>query len=82
MATLASLIKERKGDLRELNKLLRTVDSSLEKTQRKIKRLISRAKKVPEIQDLEDITLLGRDIDSKLDGFINGLAAAARAWTI
>ena len=80
MATLQSVITARKKDLRALRALLRSTDSAVEKTERKIKTLLSRKRKVPEVIDLDNINLLARDIDTKLNSFIDGLAAAGKNW--
>lgn len=82
MATLAGIIIARRSDLRELRKSLKTVDTALEKVERRIKALLSRKRKVPEIKDLEDINLLTKTIDGELDKFVSNLAAAGRAWIL
>jgi flagellar biosynthesis chaperone FliJ len=80
MASLKEVIAGRKKDLRQLNLLLRSVDSAVEKTQRKIKRLTSRKTKVPELADLVTLTAMSREIETAYSSFVNGLSAAGRAW--
>lgn len=80
MATLQSIISARKRDVRQLRKLLRTTDSALEKMDRKLKTIAARKKKVPEVADLDNINLMAKDMDTKFNAFVDGLAAAGKNW--
>jgi flagellar biosynthesis chaperone FliJ len=80
MASLSAIIQSRKKDLRQLNVLLRTVDSAVEKTQRKIKNLTSRKQKVPEANDLQALVSLISSIDTALNNVTNGIQSVTKAW--
>jgi hypothetical protein len=82
MATLAQVIASRRRDLRAIQKLMRAVDSAQEKSERKIKSLLSRKRKVPEIADLDSLVLAARDVDAKLSEYVDGLAGAAKVWIL
>jgi hypothetical protein len=53
--TVSQLIKERKKYIRVLKNQMRYVDSAQEKSERLLKRLLSRKLKVPEEQDLKTL---------------------------
>jgi hypothetical protein len=78
--TLASVISERKRDLRLLAKKLKAVDTQLEKTERKIKSIRSRKIKVPEVKDLDELNGMSSQIDRLLDDYIGAMADLAKAW--
>jgi uncharacterized protein YoxC len=54
--SLNQLVRERRKVLDELNRKLRTVDSSLELQQRIIKRILARKNKLPEVTDLSQLS--------------------------
>ena len=78
--TLFQVITERRSVLKQLHKLIVTVDSSVEKTRRKIKSLRARKNKVPEVQDLEYLTQLVIAIDRNLDTMTSGIREATAAF--
>lgn len=56
MATINQLRTERLAYFRELKRGLRTVDSAIEKAQRKVDGVLARKRDVPEVNDFETIT--------------------------
>jgi hypothetical protein len=56
LATINQLRTERLAYFRELKRGLRTVDSAIEKAQRKVDSVIARKRDVPEVNDFEQIT--------------------------
>jgi Sec-independent protein translocase protein TatA len=79
--TLNELIRERKKALRELKRSLKTVDTTLEKQERKINQQLSRRIKVPEIEDLETIILMTKELDNALVIHMRQLDATQKIYS-
>jgi len=56
LATINQLRVERLAYFRELKRGLRTVDTAIEKAQRKVDGVLARKRDVPEVNDFESIT--------------------------
>lgn len=56
MATINQLRTERLAYFRELKRALRSVDTEVEKVERRIESVIQRKRDVPEITDFEHVT--------------------------
>jgi hypothetical protein len=80
--TLNQVIRARRSVLVQVAKALRTVDTSLEKSERRIKRLKSRKVKVPETSDLDTLVTEAQAIDRALDNYVNKLAEARIAFNM
>jgi hypothetical protein len=81
-SSIKELIRARRNVLTQLNAALRTVDSEVEKSQRKIKSLKARKLRVPEIKDLEVLAQYGIQIDRALDAYSLKMAAAKTAFNL
>lgn len=70
MATLNQVIRERKKKFVLLRRMMRSIDTQVEKSQRLITRVLSRKSKVPEASDLLELVKLARELDTLLDSYI------------
>jgi flagellar biosynthesis chaperone FliJ len=73
VATLRKVIQERKKYLRHLKFLLKNLDTSLEQSERRIKQIISRKNKVPETEDLYQLTTMSKSMITALNEFVGAL---------
>jgi len=80
MASLSEIIKQRKAVLRQLDQSLRSVDSQVEKSQRKIKALRSRKTKVPEVADMQVLIQYARELEQSLSSYASKINEAVRAF--
>lgn len=80
--TLNQVIRARRSVLTQLGKLLRTVDTAQEKSERRIKRLKSRKVKVPEIADLDVLVQEAQTIDRAMDAYVQGLNEARVTFSL
>ncbi len=82
VASLNQIGRDRKAALREIDRLLRTVDSKVELLQRLLKRLRSRKLLVPELEEFNKIGLATQDMEKSLGDLINGIQSAATVFNI
>jgi len=82
MATLASIVRERKKALRYLRKLLKAVDTKIEVTQRRLKRLIARKEVVPEATDLDKLGKDMAEVDKLSAASMQGYSDVSRYFQI
>lgn len=80
MATLASVARERKAQLRQLMVASRRLDAAQEKLEREVKRIIARKKGVPEVADAERLTGLAQGVDGALNAMASVLSNVAASW--
>ena len=80
--TINELIRERKKSLRDLKRSLKAVDSSLEKLERKINQQLSRRIKVPELEDLEQMVIMTRDIDNALSAHMRQIDVTRKIYEV
>lgn len=73
MATINVVIRERKKTVRNLKKLLKAVDSSLELMERRQNQILSRRLKVPELSDLSFLAEKGRALEQGLRAYLTQL---------
>ena len=71
MSTPAQIRRERKTALRSVRAELRTLDSLLEKVERKINRTLKVKKRFPDNEDAIEILQNLRSMDSQLDKVIS-----------
>ena len=81
MATLASVARERKQQLRQLMTASLRLDAEQEKLEREIKRIVSRKKGVPELADAERLTALTQGVDAALTTMTQVIDGVARSWS-
>lgn len=79
--SLSQLVATRKSVLRQLDQLLRKVDSSVETLQRSIKRLRGRKIKLPEVKDLEALAQTARELGTAYESFSTGILNASSIFT-
>lgn len=80
MATLATVIRERKSQLRQLMVASRRLDAAQETLEREIKRLVTRKKSVPEIADAERLTNLTMAVDAQVTNMAQVIKAISGSW--
>lgn len=80
MATLASIARERKSQLRQLMVASRKLDAAQEALEREVKRLTTRKKAVPEVADAERLSGLAIQVSAALDSMAGVIQTMAQAW--
>lgn len=80
MATLASIAKQRKADLRTLLFVSRKLDAAQEKLERECKRLITRKRAIPEVQDAQRLVTLIAATNTTLNAMMEVVDRFERAW--
>lgn len=81
MATLASVAKDRKAQLRQLMTASLRLDADQEKLEREIKRIVSRKKGVPELADAERLTAMVQTVEGALANITSVISSLASAWS-
>ena len=82
MATLASIAKQRKSDLRTLLYASKKFDAAQEKLEREIKRLINRKKAVPELADAQRLITLIAGVNTTLNAVMEVIDRFESAWGV
>lgn len=80
MATLASVARERKRDLRTLMVASRKLDASQELLEREVKRLLVRKRAVPEITDAERLAGMAQNVNAALSNMVSVIESVANSW--
>lgn len=80
MATLASVARDRKAQLRQLMVASRRLDAAQEKLEREVKRIINRKKGVPELADAERLTNLAQGVNTGLEAISQVISSVAQSW--
>lgn len=80
MATIASVARDRKAQLRQLMVASRRLDAAQEKLEREVKRLTTRKKSVPELADAERLTGLAQGVNGALEGIVSVISSVAQSW--
>lgn len=80
MATIASVARERKQQLRQLLLASRRLDAQQERLEREIKRIVNRKKGVPELADAERLTTMAQGVASALDNMVGVIGSVAQSW--
>lgn len=80
MATIASVARDRKAQLRQLMVASRRLDAAQERLEREVKRLTTRKKGVPELADAERLTQLAQGTSSALDGVVSVISNVGASW--
>ena len=81
MATLASVARERKSQLRGLLVASQRLDAAQEKLEREIKRIVSRKRGVPELADAERLTGMAAAVEAALSSMVQVIESTARTWS-
>jgi len=82
MATLASIAKQRKSDLRTLLYASKKLDAAQEKLEREVKRLIARKKAVPELADAQRLITMIAAVNTTLNAVMEVVDRFESAWGI
>jgi len=80
MATLASVARERKAQLRQLMLASRKLDAAQESLEREIKRILVRKRAVPELADAERLATMAQGVEGALSGMTSVIASVAQSW--
>jgi len=80
MATLASVARERKSQLRQLLIASRKLDASQESLEREIKRIVTRKRSVPELADAERLAQMAQQVDGALSGMVSVIQSVSQSW--
>lgn len=80
MATLASVARDRKAQLRQLMAASRTLDAKQEALEREVKRLLTRKRSVPELADAERLVTMAQAVESALGNMASVISSVASSW--
>lgn len=80
MATLASVARDRKAQLRQLMVASRTLDAKQEALEREVKRILTRKKAVPELADAERLATMAQATESALANMASVISSVASSW--
>jgi len=80
MATLASVARERKAQLRQLLVASRKLDASQETLEREIKRIVTRKRSVPELADAERLATMAQAVEGSLAGMVSVIQSVSQSW--
>jgi len=82
LATINQLRQERFAYFRELKRALRSVDTEVEKAERRIETVLNRKRNVPETADWEQVTQVIQTLGETLRALDNILAAGAAIFAM
>lgn len=80
MATLQSVARERKAQLRQLLITSRKLDASQESLEREIKRIVARKRAVPEIADAVRLAGMAQQVEGALANMVAVIASVSNSW--
>lgn len=80
MATLATVARERKAQLRQLLIASRKLDTAQESLEREIKRIVSRKKSVPELSDATRLASMAQVVDGALSSMAQVISSVSTSW--
>jgi hypothetical protein len=80
VATLASIARDRKQQLKQLLVASRRLDAEQEKLEREIKRIVVRKKGVPELADAERLATMAGQVNTALDAIVSVISSVAQSW--
>lgn len=80
MATLQSIARDRKAQLRQLMVASRRLDAAQETLEREIKRLLTRKKTVPELADAERLATMAQAVDTALSSMASVISSVSQSW--
>jgi len=80
LATLASVARDRRAQLRQLMVASRRLDASQEALEREVKRLLSRKRSVPELADAERLATMAQAVDTALSSMASVISTVAQSW--
>jgi len=80
MATLASVARDRKAQLRQLMVASRRLDAKQEALEREIKRIVNRKKSVPELADAERLATMASAVEAELGNMAAVIQSVSQSW--
>lgn len=80
MATLASVARDRKSQLRLLLMSSRKLDAAQESLEREIKRIVARKKSVPELADATRLGQMAQVVEGALGGMVSVISSVSQSW--
>lgn len=80
--TINEMARERRSAVRRLRQELKGVSTSVEKSIRRVTRILERRTKVPEVSDLDDLTVEFVIIQKEFDEYQKSIGDALRDFTL
>lgn len=80
MGTLATVVRERKQQLRSLLIASQRLDAAQEKLEREVKRIINRKRSVPEVADAERLATMAGEVEGSLGAMSAVIQGVANTW--
>lgn len=80
MATLQSVARDRKAQLRQLLIASRKLDAAQESLEREIKRIVSRKRSVPEIADATRLAGMAQVVEGSLSNMVQVISSVSQSW--
>jgi hypothetical protein len=80
MATLQSVARERKAQLRQLLIASRKLDAAQESLEREIKRIVARKRSVPELSDATRLGGMAQQVEGALGNMAAVISSVSQSW--
>lgn len=80
--TINEMARARRAAVRVLRKELRNVETKVNKSIRRITRILERKNKVPEFEDLDELTVDFADIQREFDEYHKSIEASMREFQL
>lgn len=80
MATLQSVARERKAQLRQLLIASRKLDAAQESLEREIKRIVARKRSVPELTDATRLAGMAQQVEGALGNMVSVISSVSNSW--
>lgn len=80
MATLQSVARDRKAQLRQLLVASRKLDAAQESLEREIKRIVSRKRSVPELADATRLAGMAQVVEGALSNMVQVISSVSQSW--
>lgn len=80
MATIASVVRDRKAQLKQLLMASRRLDAQQERLEREVKRMVARKQGVPQVADAERLATMAQAVDGALSEMTTVISAVSTSW--
>ncbi len=80
MATLQTIGRERKSQLKQLLIASRKLDAAQETLEREIKRIVVRKRAVPELADATRLTGMAQQVEGALGNMVAVISSLSQSW--
>ena len=80
--TINEMARQRRSAVRKLSQELKGINTMVERSNRRIKRVLSRNRKVPELKDLDSLAEELVGVQREMDEYAKAITAAFQIFTM